>query len=115
MLHGSGGVGMSLVEKWKDLARKEGFIIAGPDSSDPRGWNAPKDGPAFLRDLVAELKAKYPLNSRRVELFGHSDGASFAHAMALVESKDFAPSAIHAVALPPDNTAVITLAFVTTP
>jgi polyhydroxybutyrate depolymerase len=34
MLHGSGRVGMSLVEKWKDLAKKEGFIIAGPDSLD---------------------------------------------------------------------------------
>ena len=65
MLHGSGRVGMSLVEKWKDLARKEGFIIAGPDSSDPRGWNAPKDGPAFLRDLVEELKGS--IQSIRVE------------------------------------------------
>lgn len=35
MLHGSGHVGMSLVEKWKDLAKKEGIIIAGPDSTDP--------------------------------------------------------------------------------
>jgi predicted esterase len=99
MLHGSGRVGMSLVEKWKDLARKEGFIIAGPDSSDPRGWNAPKDGPAFLRDLVEELKAKYPINSRRVYLFGHSAGASFALEMSLMESQYFAATAIHAGAL----------------
>jgi len=99
MLHGSGRVGMSLVEKWKDLARKEGFIIAGPDSSDPRGWNAPKDGPAFLRDLVEELKAKYPINSRRIYLFGHSAGASFALEMSLMESQYFAATAIHAGAL----------------
>ena len=32
LLHGSGRVGNSLVEKWKELAKKEGFIIAGPDS-----------------------------------------------------------------------------------
>ena len=99
LLHGSGRVGMSLVEKWKDLARKEGFIIAGPDSSDPRGWNAPKDGPAFLRDLVEELKAKYPINSRRIYLFGHSAGASFALEMSLMESQYFAATAIHAGAL----------------
>jgi len=99
MLHGSGRVGMSLVEKWKDLARKEGFIIAGPDSSDPRGWNAPKDGPAFLRYLVEELKAKYPINPRRVYLFGHSAGASFALEMSLMESQYFAATAIHAGAL----------------
>src|SRR5438309_11924027 len=44
MLHGSGRVGMSLVEKWKDLAKKEGFIIAGPDALDIRGWRSPDDG-----------------------------------------------------------------------
>ena len=103
MLHGSGRVGMSLVEKWKDLARKEGFIIAGPDSSDPRGWNAPKDGPAFLRDLVEELKAKYPINPRRIYLFGHSAGASFALEMSLMESQYFAATAIHAGALLADD------------
>src|SRR6267143_1698695 len=55
MLHGSGRVGMSLVEKWKDLAKKESFIIGGPDSSDVRGWRSPQDGPDYLRDLVEEL------------------------------------------------------------
>jgi poly(3-hydroxybutyrate) depolymerase len=103
MLHGSGRVGMSLVEKWKDLAKKEGFIIAGPDSSDPRGWNAPNDGPAFLHDLVEELKTKYPVNPRRVYLFGHSAGASFALVMSLAESQYFAATAIHAGVLPPAN------------
>ncbi len=58
MLHGSGRVGMSLVEKWKDLAKKEGIIIAGPDSLDTRVWGMPQDGPDFLRDLVEELKGK---------------------------------------------------------
>src|SRR3984893_17778236 len=42
MLHGSGHVGMSLVEKWKDLAKKEGIIIAGPDSTDARLWSSPQ-------------------------------------------------------------------------
>src|SRR5436309_10561717 len=49
MLHGSGRVGMSLVEKWKDLAKKEGIIIAGPDSSNTSGWASPQDGPDYLR------------------------------------------------------------------
>src|SRR5439155_26255653 len=99
---GSGRVGMSLVEKWKDLARKEGFIIAGPDSSDPRVWGMPQDGPDYLRDLVEELKAKYPINPRRVYLFGHSGGAIFALEMSLMESQYSAATAIHAGALPPD-------------
>ena len=87
MLHGSGRTGTSLVEKWKDYAKKEGIIIAGPDSNNTRGWSSPVDGPDYLRDLVEELKAKYPINPRRVYLFGHSAGACFALHMSLMESQ----------------------------
>jgi poly(3-hydroxybutyrate) depolymerase len=110
MLHGSGRVGMSLVEKWKDLAKKENFIIAGPDSSNSQGWGMPQDGPDFLRDLVEELKRKYPINSRRVYLFGHSAGAIFALETSLMESEYFAATAIHAGALAPDDRELIQMA-----
>jgi poly(3-hydroxybutyrate) depolymerase len=110
MLHGSGRVGMSLVEKWKDLAKKEGFIIVGPDSANTQGWGSPQDGPDFLRDLVEELKTKYPINPRRVYVFGHSAGASFALEMSLLESQYFAATAIHAGALPPEGRDLIEMA-----
>jgi poly(3-hydroxybutyrate) depolymerase len=110
MLHGSGRIGISLVEKWKDLAKKEGIIIAGPDSSDTRGWGSPQDGPDYLHDLVEELKAKYPINPRRVYLFGHSAGASFALEMSLMESQYFAATAVHAGALRPDDFGLIEMA-----
>jgi len=103
LLHGSGRVGNSLVEKWKDLAKKEGFIIAGPDSTNTRGWRSPEDGPDYLRDLVEELKSKYPINARRVYLFGHSAGASFALQICLMESQYFAATAIHAGYLGDDS------------
>src|SRR5919106_1140174 len=74
LLHGSGRNGLSLVEKWKELAKKEGIIIAGPDSLDSRGWRIPEDGPEFIHELVEALKAKYPINPRRMYLFGHSAG-----------------------------------------
>jgi len=96
LLHGSGRDGMSLVEKWKDLADKEGIIIVGPDSDGASGWSMPRDGPDFLRDLVEDLKSKYPINPRRVYLFGHSAGAVFALIMSLVEPEYFAATAIHA-------------------
>ena len=102
MLHGSGRIGISLVEKWKDLAKKEGIIIAGPDATNTRGWASPQDGPDFLHDLVEELKTKYSINPRRVYLFGHSSGATFALEMSLLESQYFAAVAIHAGALPAD-------------
>ena len=110
MLHGSGRIGISLVEKWKDLAKKEGIIIAGPDSSNTRVWASPQDGPDYLHDLVEELKVKYAVNPRRVYLFGHSAGAGFSLEMGLMESQYFAAVAIHAGALPRDDFGLIDLA-----
>jgi predicted esterase len=110
MLHGSGRVGMSLVEKWKDLAKKEGIIIAGPDSTDSRSWGSPQDGPDFLHDLVEALKTKYPINPRRFYLFGHSAGAIFSLEISLLESQYFAATAVHAGALRPEDSDLIDLA-----
>jgi poly(3-hydroxybutyrate) depolymerase len=100
VLHGSNRNGITLVEKWKDLASKEGFIVVGPDASNLASWRTPEDGPDFLHELVEALKAKYPVNPRRVYLFGHSAGAGHALYMSLFESQYFAATAIHAGALP---------------
>ena len=102
-LHGSNRTGVTLVEKWKDYAKKEGIILAGPDSSNLQMWSWPVDGPDFLYDLVEALKPKYPINPRRVYLFGHSAGASFALNMSLMESEYFAATAIHAGSLRSDD------------
>ncbi len=109
-LHGSNRTGVTLVEKWKDYAKKENIIIVGPDATNLRGWGSPQDGPDFLRDLVEELKTKYPINPRRVYLFGHSAGASFSLHMGLMESEYFAAVAIHAGALRDEDMRVIELA-----
>jgi poly(3-hydroxybutyrate) depolymerase len=96
LLHGSGRNGLSLVEKWKALASREGFILVGPDSADSSVWSVPVDGPDFLHELVEILKSRYAVNSRRVYLFGHSGGAVFALHMSMLESEYFAATAIHA-------------------
>lgn len=110
MLHGSNRTGVTLVEKWKDYAKKENIIIVGPDASNLRGWASPQDGPEYLHQLVEELKTKYPINPRRVYLFGHSAGASFSLHMGLMESQYFAAVAIHAGALRRDDMQLIELA-----
>ena len=109
-LHGSGRNGLSLVEKWKDLAATEGFIIAGPDAQNPQGWFVPQDGPDFLYALVEALKAKYPINPRRVYLFGHSGGACMGLYMSLYESEYFAATAVHAGSLFPETYPLIAFA-----
>lgn len=95
-LHGSGRDGKSLVDKWQDLADKHGFVLAGPDAIDSRGWNIPADGPDFLYDVVEAVKQKQAINPRRTYLFGHSAGAVMALNLSMFESQFFAATAIHA-------------------
>jgi poly(3-hydroxybutyrate) depolymerase len=103
LLHGSGHVGMSLIDEWKDLAAREGIILAAPDSADHSRWSSPVDGPDFLHDVVEAVKAKYPVNAKRVYVFGHSAGAIFGLYMAVMESEYFAAVGVHAGALQEDS------------
>ncbi len=107
MLHGSGHTGDSLVKEWTRLAKKEGIIIVGPDSLDPASWAIPADAPDPLHDLIEALKSKYPVDPKRVYLFGHSAGAVSGLYVALMESQYFAAAAIHAGAMQPKDTQFI--------
>jgi predicted esterase len=98
-LHGSGRDGRPLVDLFRDIAAKERFIVVGPDATDRRGWQVPADGPSFLYFLIEAVKAKHAIDGRRMYLFGHSAGASFALIMGLMESEYFAGVAVHSAAL----------------
>jgi poly(3-hydroxybutyrate) depolymerase len=95
LLHGSGWSGRAMVERWKDLAKREGIVVAGPDATDRNRWQPPHDSPDLLRDLVQELKPQH-IDLRRIYLFGYSAGAVFALYMAPLESEYFAAAATHA-------------------
>lgn len=95
-LHGSGRDGSSLVEKWKDIADKEGFILAGPNSMNPARWSSTDDSEDFLRELVQQLISQYSIDPKKVFLFGHSAGAVFALNLSMSQSEYFAATAIHA-------------------
>ncbi len=99
-LHGSGRRGDRLVEKWKKLADKERFIVAGLDSLKPIGWLIPQDGPQPLYDLVELLTEELPIDPRRVYLFGHSAGAMHGLLMGLFEPGYFAAVVCNAGGLP---------------
>jgi poly(3-hydroxybutyrate) depolymerase len=110
LLHGSGHNGMSLIDPWKDLATKNGIILVAPDSSDSTQWNQSADGPEFIHAVVEGAKSKYPIDPRRVYLFGHSAGAVYALYLAAVQSEYFAATAIHAGALLQSDFGIIDVA-----
>lgn len=106
VLHGSGGGGRALVEKWRGLADEKGLIVVGPDSLDRLRWSIPEDGPDLLRDIAGAVGAKHPVDVRRVYLFGHSAGANSALPLGLFESEFFAAVAAHAGGMRPERYAL---------
>jgi TonB family protein len=99
LLHGSGRDGMSQIEQWQTLAEQEGLVLVAPDSLNSRQWNIGVDGPEFLHEIVQAVREKYPIDSKRIYLFGHSAGAVFALYMGIMESQYFAAAGVHAGAL----------------
>jgi poly(3-hydroxybutyrate) depolymerase len=115
LLHGSGRNGSIMVDKWKELAKKEGVILVGPDAINPQQWSIPQDGPNFLHEVIEEVKSKYPVNQRRIYLFGHSAGACYGLQLSLIESEYFAATAVHAGALSPQDYSLFKFARRKTP
>lgn len=103
LLHGSHRDGRVMADAWKELAAKEHFIIAAPDSYDSASWQSDKDSPGFLRALIDQVNASHPVNSGRIYLFGHSGGAVYALLLALLDSVPYAAIAVHAGAVPAQN------------
>lgn len=100
LLHGSGRDGASLAGPWAALAKENGIILAAPDASTRQGWSMSDDGTDFLYALVEMLRVQYPIDPRRIYLFGHSAGAVHGLAMSILESEYFAATAVHAGTLP---------------
>jgi TonB family protein len=99
LLHGSGRDGMSQIEQWRTLAEQEGTVLAAPNSLNSREWTMGVDGPEFLHAVVEAVQGKYPIDGKRIYLFGHSAGAVFALQMSVMESQYFAAAGVHASAI----------------
>jgi poly(3-hydroxybutyrate) depolymerase len=110
LLHGSGRDGRSPVEPWKDLADREGIVLAGLNATIRDGWDLRNDGPQVLKDLVDAVHGRTRVDQKRIYLFGHSAGAIQALMLGLLESEYFAGVAVHAGALPQESSSVIEMA-----
>lgn len=102
LLHGSGRNGMSLVDPWLPLAKREGIVLVAPDASDPQAWRMPQEGPDFFHDLVETVVAAHGnVDRRRVYVFGHSAGAIQGLDLGVLEPDYFAAVAVHAGVVSP--------------
>jgi poly(3-hydroxybutyrate) depolymerase len=75
---------------WRELADREGFVVAAISSEKPGLWHTPQDGPGLLRVVVRHLQGRYGTDPRRVYLFGADAGGSFVLVMAVLQPRYFA-------------------------
>jgi|ERR1043166_77864 poly(3-hydroxybutyrate) depolymerase len=97
LLHGTGGNGLFMLERWRHVAAREKLTLLAPDSLHSNsGWVLRDDGPDFIRAVVLAAAAKVPMDPRRIYLFGQSGGAAYALTLGMLESEYFAAVAFHA-------------------
>ncbi|MGM0422495.1 MAG: prolyl oligopeptidase family serine peptidase, partial [Pseudomonadota bacterium] len=94
-----GRSGVSLIDKWRRLADREGLILIGPDSHG-RGWRLGDDPDWVVQATLYNAAKKHPIDTRRIYLFGHSGGGMYGSYLMLKRPKLFAAGAFHAGCLP---------------
>jgi phospholipase/carboxylesterase len=90
-LHGGHGHGRDFLWSWLREARARGALVLAPTSRE-RTWSI-MDGEdvdaGALREMVASVAARYPVDRARVLLTGMSDGATYALLCGLGEGMPF--------------------------
>jgi poly(3-hydroxybutyrate) depolymerase len=99
LFNGSGSAVDGLLDPWKAIARKEGVMLIGQTAAAQGAWRIPQDSPDPTQLVVEDAKSRFPIDQRRVYLFGHSGGAGHVILLGLLESEYFAAVALHAGAL----------------
>jgi poly(3-hydroxybutyrate) depolymerase len=99
LFNGSGSAVDGLLDPWKEIARKDGVILIGPDAFQSGAWRIPEDSPDFTQEVIESAVSKFAIDPRRIYLFGHSGGAGHVLLLGLLESEYFAAVGAHAGAL----------------
>jgi len=85
LFHGGGGNGSHFLSRTRfgPKADKDGFIVVAPDGID-RHWNDGRgttnpdvDDVGFVKQLIADLKSRLPIDEKRIYATGVSNGGFF--------------------------------------
>jgi predicted esterase len=100
LLHGAGATGQWSIETWKDLADEKGILLVAPTL--PLGPVIESQAPTLFRAILAQVKAAWKFDPRRLYLFGHSAGGILAFDAAMLDSDLFAAVFVHAGVITPE-------------
>ena len=87
-----------LFHQWQAICDRDGLILVAPSATDPSRWE--RTELEYLRRLSERVLAEYPVDPRRVVVFGPEGGGAMAYLTALVSRELFTGVATTAAALP---------------
>ena len=102
LLHGANRTGKSVAERWKKTADEVGLILVAPNAYD-NFWMNGKYLSVYtdlFEKIVADMSSAYPIDKRRIYLFGHSNGAMMATIVPYYKPNLFTAIALHAGKIP---------------
>ena len=107
----------TLRNQWQSVCDATDLILAVPEPEDPAAWQ-PQDV-AFVRRILQEVEARYPIDPTRVVLHGYQAGGALAYLVALTSRDTVRGLAVVNASLPhhlplPPNDPVQRLAVYTT-
>ena len=91
VLHQSGEKAIDQLERWKEAAGDNGYILAAPEwESTGTGYTYSEREHQTMLDTIRDLRRKYRIDSDRVFLFGLREGGSMAFDIGLSHPDLFA-------------------------
>ena len=82
LLHGALRTGVSLVDKWKNLADEKGLILVGPTNWQST-WTLTKEEADTIEAITQHVTKQMRIDTQRLYLFGHSSGGHMATLIAM--------------------------------
>ncbi|WP_339729887.1 PDZ domain-containing protein [uncultured Gimesia sp.] len=75
-IHPPGNTMESTISKeWKSICEQRGIIIVGPAAQDVIRWN--RDEAEFVKEVVESMQTRYAIDTKRIFLVSHANGAEF--------------------------------------
>jgi pimeloyl-ACP methyl ester carboxylesterase len=79
VLHASGEKPREMIDRWRDSAADNGYILAAPEWEDQgKGYSFSEEETQTVIDTVRDLRRRFHVDSDRVFLFGLRDGGTVA-------------------------------------
>jgi poly(3-hydroxybutyrate) depolymerase len=90
LMHPTGQREIRLAEAWKSLANKEHIVLAAPSSTTIESWSMKDDPPAYIEQVITDVKVHHAVDPKRVYVFGFSAGAHYTIKLCLAFPSSFA-------------------------